>query len=261
MAPRTPAADLQVRRPAIGRVVLHDEVAVRLRDMILEGELPPGARIPEAQLCATFGVSRTPLREALKVLAAEGLVELFHNRGAIVKRVSVEEISDIFEVMAGLEYVTGQLLCQRATAEQVAELQELHAKLADFHNRGRRSDYFRTNQKIHRQIAETAGNRVLAELHTDFSGKIRRARYMANLTQARWDESLHEHEAFMQALAERDGERMGQALRDHMRRTGDVVIQALRGDGGTVKKAARGKRRSASTGDSALARIDTDRTD
>ena len=220
------------RRAAIGRVTLHDEVAGRLRTMILEGELPPGARIPESQLCAAFGVSRTPLREALKVLASEGLVELLHSRGAVVKRVQVAEVADIFELMAGIEYMTGHLVCQRATPEQVAELEELHARLVDFHRRGRRSDYFRLNQKIHRQIAEFSGNRVLAEMQADFSGKIRRARYMANLQQARWDESVQEHEAFMAALAQRDGELMGQRLRDHMRHTGEVVIRALREEEG-----------------------------
>ena len=218
-------------RPA-RRVTLHDEVAARLRSMIVEGELPPGARIPESQLCEAFGVSRTPLREALKVLAAEGLVELLHNRGAIVKRMCVQEVADIFELMAGMEYMTGQLVCQRATDEQVEELQELHARLVDFHRRGRRSDYFRTNQKIHRRIAEVSGNRVLAEMQADFAGKIRRARYMANLQQARWDESVQEHEAFMEALARRDGDVMGQRLRDHMRHTGDVVVRALRDEGG-----------------------------
>lgn len=232
MMMRNSANERPVRRAAIGRVTLHDEVAARLRSMIVEGDLPPGAHIPESQLCRTFGVSRTPLREALKVLASEGLVELLHSRGAIVKRMCVQEVADIFELMAGMEYMTGQLVCQRATDGEVEELQDLHARLVDFHQRGRRSDYFRTNQKIHRRIAELSGNRVLAELHTDFSGKIRRARYMANLQQARWDESVQEHEAFMEALARRDGDLMGQRLRDHLRQTADVVIRALRdGDG------------------------------
>ena len=227
---RNSAGERPARRAAIGRVTLHDEVAARLRAMIVEGELPTGARIPESQLCEAFGVSRTPLREALKVLASEGLVELLHSRGAIVKRMCVQEVADIFELMAGIEHMTGQLVCQRATDEEVEELLDLHARLVDFHRRGRRSDYFRTNQKIHRRIAEVSGNRVLAEMQADFSGKIRRARYMANLQQARWDESVHEHEAFMEALARRDGDLMGQLLRDHMRHTGDVVIRALRGD-------------------------------
>ncbi|AWU96333.1 GntR family transcriptional regulator (plasmid) [Azospirillum ramasamyi] len=232
MVMRNSANERPARRAAIGRVTLHDEVAARLRSMIVEGELSPGARIPESQLCEAFGVSRTPLREALKVLASEGLVELLHSRGAIVKRMCVQEVADIFELMAGVEYMTGQLVCQRATAEEVEELQDLHARLLDFHRRGRRSDYFRTNQKIHRRIAEVSGNRVLAEMQADFSGKIRRARYMANLQQARWDESVQEHEAFMEALAQRDGDLMGQRLRDHMRHTGDVVIRALREEGG-----------------------------
>ncbi len=236
---RMPAIAGLVGRPSIGRITLHDEVASRLRAMILEGELPPGSRIPEPQLCAAFGVSRTPLREALKVLASEGLVELLHSRGAVVKRVSIDEIADIFEVMAGIEYMTGQLVCERATPDEIAKLMAWHERLADFHKRGRRSDYFRQNQKIHRRIAELSGNRVLTEMHEDLSGKIRRARYMANLKQARWDESIQEHEAFMAALADRDGELMGQRLRDHMRRTGEVVIRALRENSAEEKLDAR----------------------
>ena len=212
----------------IGRTTLHGEVAARLRAMILEGELPPGAHIPEAQLCTEFGVSRTPLREALKVLASEGLVELLHSRGAIVKPISIREVADIFEVMAGLEVLNGRLVCERATDAQVDHLRGLHEQLGHHHRNGQRTEYFRLNQTIHGAIATVADNGVLLGLHADFSGKIRRARYIANMLQARWDESLEEHESFMTALLARDGELMGRRLGEHMHNTGVAVMRALR---------------------------------
>lgn len=212
----------------IGRTTLHGEVAARLRAMILEGELPPGAHIPEAQLSTEFGVSRTPLREALKVLASEGLVELLHSRGAIVKPISLREVADIFEVMAGLEVLNGKLVCERATDAQLAQLARLHERLRDHHRNGQRTEYFRLNQSIHAAIAAMADNGVLMALHADFSGKIRRARYIANMLQARWDESLEEHESFMVALLARDGAMTGQRLGDHMHNTGVAVMRTLR---------------------------------
>ncbi len=214
--------------PPIRRVTLHEEIVATLRDMILEGRLAPGSWIAEIKLCNELNISRTPLREALKVLASENLVRLVQNRGTIVTEVVVDEISELFEIMQALEELVGRLAAERMGDADVAELQALHATMVEHHHAGRRHDYFDLNQTIHGRIAELSGNATLADAYQNFAGRIRRARYLANLSDARWAESVDEHEAFMAALAQRDASAFAALLRDHSRKTGDVVCAALR---------------------------------
>jgi len=206
---------------------LHEEVADRVREMILEGALPPGRVIPEIRLCSDLRISRTPLREALKVLAAEGLVKLVQNRGAVVTEVSVEEIVELFEIMAPLEELVGALAATRMSEADIAAIEAKHRHMVGFHRKGRRSDYFSTNQAIHLRFAELSGNAILFAAYANYAGRIRRARYLANLSDARWAESVREHEQFMAALRSRDAALFGSLLREHSRKTGDVVCAAL----------------------------------
>lgn len=215
------------RPSAVQRVTLHEEIVTRLRTMILDGDLSPGAWIAEMKLCQDLGVSRTPLREALKVLAFENLVTLLPNRGAVVTEIRVSEIADLFEIMHALEALIGRLAVERAIDRQIAELRSMHATMAEHHRKGRRADYFELNQAIHQKIAELAANQSLAETYSGFAGKIKRARYLANLSDARWAQSMHEHEAFMEALARRDANLFASLLQDHSRRTGSVVCARL----------------------------------
>ena len=213
--------------PRLRRLSLYEVVAERLREMVLEGELQPGSRISEKRLCETFEVSRTPLREALKVLANEGLVELLPNRGAKVTEVDPGEVGDLFEVMVVLEELSGRLLASRAGADEVAEIRELHERMMAHYHRQERAEYFALNQRIHRRLTEIAGNGVLLELEDSLALKITRARYAANLQLGRWEESAREHQTILEALERRDAEALSQAMREHMRRTGDAVLQAL----------------------------------
>lgn len=219
--------------PRLRRLSLYEVVAERLREMVLEGELPPGSRISEKQLCETFEVSRTPLREALKVLANEGIIELLPNRGAKVTEVDSREVADLFEVMVELEGLSGRLLASRADEAEIAEIRALHERMLDHYRRQERQDYFALNQRLHRRLAELAGNAVLLELETSLSLKITRARYAANLQQGRWEESAREHGAILAALEARDGEALSAAMREHMRRTGEAVLQGLADAEGT----------------------------
>ena len=216
-APRT-----TIRRPS-----LHDEIVRTVRTMILEGVLPPGTRISEMALCDELGVSRTPLREALKVLASEELVELTPNRGAWVTEITVGHVVDLFEMMEALENLAGRLAASRATDAQIGELQDMHRRMLEHHREGRRQEYFDLNQAIHLRIVKLAGNSVLAAAYADYAGKIKRVRYLANLFQARWDESVQEHAEIMAALAARDGQNLGGILQEHSRRTGEVVVRAV----------------------------------
>lgn len=209
------------------RQSLHEQIVGVVRTMILEGRIPPGARIPETALCQEMDISRTPLREALKVLASEGLVELLPHRGAVTTVVTVKETRDLFQMMVPLERLVGRLVAENAHPDTIAELQRLHARLRDFHDRRRRADYFRLNQQIHWQLARATGNGVLFQTYCNLSDKVKRARYLANLSFARWDESMAEHEAFMEALARRDTAALSEGLGVHMERTGAVVIAAL----------------------------------
>lgn len=206
----------------------YDDVVSGIRDMIIEGELAPGPRISERALCDRFGVSRTPLREALKVLASEGLVELTPNRGARVIPLTERDAEDMFEVMGTLEGLAGELAAQQITDEQIAELKALHYQMALHHTRRELMPYFRLNQEIHRKIFEIGRNKTLISVYRGLAGRIRRPRYLANISPARWAEALKEHEAILAALEARNGQALGGILKDHLRKTCDVVKQALR---------------------------------
>ena len=212
---------------SLRRTALHQEIALRLRDMIENGELPPGSRVPELELCDTFEISRTPLREALKVLVSEGLVLHIPNRGFRVSTIEPREIQDVFEVMGALEYLAGQLICQRAADSEIKKLAQMHEEMAHYHHLGKRTAYFHLNQSIHQSIVEYARNELLTVTYASLSTRINRARSLANYSQLRWDESLEEHHKFMAALQQRNGELMGRLLREHNAHTGAVVLREL----------------------------------
>jgi DNA-binding GntR family transcriptional regulator len=203
----------------IVRPSLHDEVVVRLRDMIVEGELSPGQRIPERTLCDSFGISRTPLREALKVVAAEGLIELLHNRGARVKVLSAAEVQDMLEAMAGLESYAGELACGRASDDELAAIRELHQRMLRCYGQRRRRDYFALNQEIHAAIVQAAGNRSLSQLHAALRVRMRRVRYIGNNVPEQWQDAVQDHERILQALLARRPEALSAALRQHFTAT------------------------------------------
>jgi DNA-binding GntR family transcriptional regulator len=209
------------------RSSLHDEVVSEVRLMILEGELPPGSRVPELELCEHFGVSRTPLREALKVLASEGLIKLLPNRGSLVSEVRADEIEAIFELMEAMERLAGQLIVSRVTDEEIAELEARHQEMLKHYRNVDRPRYFRTNQEIHNHIVRLSGNPILAENYESFSRKIMRARSLANLVKLRWDESVEEHEGIMEALRRRDSTVLADLMAEHCVRTGRVVVTLL----------------------------------
>ncbi|HEY1857671.1 GntR family transcriptional regulator [Acidocella sp.] len=198
---------------------LHDEVLARLRDYIVEGNLSDGARIPERELCTQFGVSRTPLREALKVLASEGLVDLLPNRGARVRALRAEDYKELFDVMGGLEALAGRLACESMSQAQYAEIEALHHEMYGFYLRRDLHEYFRSNQEIHQKIVDAAGNRALTGMYATVAGQIRRLRYAANLDakRDRWAEAVREHEAILDALRRRAGAELSDILFKHLR--------------------------------------------
>jgi DNA-binding GntR family transcriptional regulator len=235
--PEPPGAEQPATR-LIRRRPLHDEAAERLRDMIVEGHLAAGERVNEADLCAQLGISRTPLREALKVLAAEGLVDLLPRRGARIARLGAREVGELFEVLSGLERTAAELAAARVTAKDLARLRRLQQRIEQHHQARRRHEYFRENQALHEAIVALSGNVVLKETHARLMVRVRRARYAAILSQERWDESVREHAGILAALEAGDARRAGELMHRHVARTGEVVGAAL--DPGTDPRGGRG---------------------
>ena len=162
----------------IARRYLHDEVAERMRELIVSGELGPKTRVNELELAQRFGISRTPLREAFKVLASEGLVELLPNRGARVAPLDEKAVEDMFQVMGALEALAGTLACARIAEDELAEIAALHYEMLAQYTRRRLPEYFRLNQAIHAAIVAAARNPVLSATYQNLADRIRRARWM-----------------------------------------------------------------------------------
>ena len=211
----------------ISRRPLHEEAVDRLRDLIIQGRLAPGARLNERVLCQQLGISRTPLREAFKVLATEGLVELLPNRGAIVAGLDPTRLEQTFAVMGALEALAGELACGNATVQQLDDIRALHYEMLAAHARGDLAGYFRHNQAIHLKLAEASGNPVLAHAYRQLNANVRRARYMANLSRERWDAAVREHEAILSALLARDAPRLKRLLAEHLSSKLASVLGAL----------------------------------
>jgi len=201
---------------AIPRRSLHDHLVERLRRQIVEGEMAPGDKISEKELCATYRVSRTPLREALKVLAREGLVRLTPNRGAHVSLLTIADLEQAFPVIGALEALAGELACARATDGEINEISMLHLKMETAYKTRDRQKYFRLNQQIHEALARAARNPVLDQMREMLTGRVARARYYANISTPRWDQAMKEHHAILAALKARDGERLGRVLKTHL---------------------------------------------
>ncbi|HEV2510981.1 GntR family transcriptional regulator [Bosea sp. (in: a-proteobacteria)] len=198
---------------------LHEGLLVALRDFIVEGNLADGVRVPERALCERFNISRTPLREALKVLAAEGLIELLPNRGARVRELSPEDVCELFDVMGGLEALAGRLACERISEVEFAEIERIHHDMYRFYLRRDMHGYFHCNQAIHQMIVAAAGNATLAATYASVAGRIRRVRYSANLAKDRdrLGEAMREHEAILDALRRRAGSELSDILFLHLR--------------------------------------------
>lgn len=209
------------------RLRLHDAVVEHLRNFIVEGVLPPGTKLNERELCDTLGISRTPLREALKVLAAEGLVDITPNRGASVFRMSEAEIREMFELMSGLEAFSGLLAAERITPEELAELKALHYTMLAHHAQRNLPGYYAVNHEIHDRINVAARNNALRQIYITTNRRLQALRFRSNLQPAKWDKAVQEHNSMIEALEARDGERLAAILRGHLMKKRDAVLQMV----------------------------------
>jgi DNA-binding GntR family transcriptional regulator len=209
---------------------LHNGVIKTVRQMIFAGELIGGQRVPEKLICKKLSISRTPLREALKVLASEGLLTLLPNRGARVNRLQEKDIDEMFLVMGALESLAGELACKKISAAQIDEVRSLHYQMAADHKNGKLINYFDLNQRIHAAIMIATNNAPLTELYALLAGRIRLARYRANFSQARWNQAMAEHVEILDALSDRDAVRLTQILRKHLKNTCKTVKSFTKND-------------------------------
>jgi len=198
------------------RISLHDELTERLRGMITEGVLAAGEKVPERELCDKLGVSRTPMREALKVLAADGLLNLEPNKGARVHAITVQDLEEVFPVMGALEALAGELACENITQEQLTELKSAHAAMVTHFHESDLPNYFKKNELIHEIIIKSTGNKTLLTMYRSLSVRLRSARYLANITPDRWSQAVAEHEAMIAALDKRDSTMLSAILRQHL---------------------------------------------
>ncbi|UXS05455.1 GntR family transcriptional regulator [Agrobacterium tumefaciens] len=210
------------------RVTLHQEVVAAIREMIVDGQLEPGQKVPEASLCETLQVSRTPLREALKVLAAEGMLELLPQRGARVATVTEQEVEELFPILASMEALAAELACVSMTDGQFAEIEALHHEMISAYQKRDRQEYARLNRAIHFSIFRAAGNASLLALYQTLELKIRNIRHTARKNSRNWQTAIDDHEKILESLQKRDVRLASAVMRQHIMNTARSVQASLK---------------------------------
>ena len=200
----------------IARAALYEEVAERLRARIFAHELAPGSWVDEQALADEFGISRTPMREALKVLASEGLVLLKPRRGCYVTQLSEQDLDEVFPVMALLEGRVALEAAHKATETDMARLEQIHTDLEELAASGDANRYFEVNDAFHNALQDIAGNRWLKQLIEDTRKVIKLTRRQSLESDGRIAESLAEHRQVMEALRRRDPDAAARAMHDHL---------------------------------------------
>ncbi|MEM9428471.1 MAG: GntR family transcriptional regulator [Pseudomonadota bacterium] len=209
---------------------LTEAVADMLRSRIIRGQLKPGQHVVERKLCAELAVSRTPLREALKLLRQDGLVEIARNRGARVTPYSADDAIDLFEVISALEGQAAARAAHRITEDELADLRHKHAEMARHHRDENLDAYFALNSEIHDAIVRIADNPMLAASRARLMPLAERGRYMAIFNRDRWNQSVEEHDGLMTALHRRDTDAAKAIWEQHLLNTGLSVGEALAAD-------------------------------
>lgn len=210
-----------IRRP------LHEEVAVRLRDLITQGLIPPGTRLNEVALCAQLGVSRTPLREAVRMLAGEGLVELVPARGAVVRRLTRKDVADSLVVLKSLEMLAGRLACSQGPDSGIAAIEALHHDMMERYRAQDRLGYFKLNQSIHTSIVALPGNATLIWAHEAIQSRMKHIRFIGNAAPRKWADAVAEHEEMIRSLKAREGEALASILGKHLDNTYERVKEMI----------------------------------
>ncbi|NRF70413.1 GntR family transcriptional regulator [Aquincola sp. S2] len=210
------------------RLGLTTQVAARLRTMLIEGRIAPGAKLNERELSEALHVSRTPLREAIKMLAIEGLVDLLPNRGAVAVKLSETDVMHSFELLGMLEGFAGELAAQRITEPELAELRAKHYEMLACFARRDLSGYYRLNAQIHAGINDAAKNPVFGNTYRAVNARVQSLRFRTNQDETDWKRAVGEHEQMIEALAARDGAALRQILQLHLAHKRDTVLALMR---------------------------------
>ena len=213
---------------SISPLSLHDQVSLRLRTMLVEGHIEPGAKLNERVLCEHLRVSRTPLREAIKLLAVEGLVDLLPNRGAVAVKLTEADVMHSFEVLAGLEAMAGELAAERATDAERTEIRAMHHEMTASFVRRDLSAYYRLNAAIHTAFSTAARNPVLTATYARINARVQSLRFRTNQNEKKWQLAMLEHEQMVQALDARDAPALRALLIKHLQHKRDTVLDLLR---------------------------------
>lgn len=212
---------------ALERSGLHERIAERLRERIIDGRLLPGAHLNERVLCEQLQVSRTPLREAFRMLAGEGVIHLIPNRGAVVATLDRAEVDHAFELMASLEALSGELAAQRATEAEIQAVRRLQTAMEQAHTRHDLARYYRINRDIHTLLVRSARNPVLAETHERLNARLQALRFRSNLNRDKWDAAVAEHARMVELLEARDARGLSALMRRHLRAKQATVTAQL----------------------------------
>ncbi|RYY93140.1 MAG: GntR family transcriptional regulator [Comamonadaceae bacterium] len=222
---------------------VHNTLLEQLREVFISGEVPAGQKVPEAALCERFGVSRTPMREALKVLAAEGHVELLPNRGARVRELSLQEVQGLFAVAGALEALAGEQACEGITADELDALAAIHHRMRAAYDRRDRAAYYEMNRQIHEGIVAATRNPVLATQYAVLNARIRRIRFASGMTEEIWARAMAEHEGMLNALQRRDPMAMAGILKTHLKHKSEAIVRAMRDEEAAAPSPATKRRR------------------
>ncbi len=209
---------------------LHEATFQSLKSLLVEGKIAPGSKLNERELAESLNVSRTPIREAIRRLAADGLVELIANRGAIAVQLSIEDVMHTFDVIAELEGYSGELAAKNINDSTLSELEALQYEMMASYARRDLSSYYKLNLQIHRLINQAANNPVLATLFSQVNARIEALRFRSNQDGVKWEKAVEEHQEMLDALKARDSARMRKVMITHVTNKRDVVVQLLKSE-------------------------------
>jgi DNA-binding GntR family transcriptional regulator len=207
---------------------LHEQAAARLRTWLVEGRIAPGAKLNERELALALQISRTPLREAIKMLATEGMVDLLPNRGAVAVKLTEADVMHSFELLAMLEGHAGELAAQRISDVARDELRAKHFEMLACHARRDLSGYYRLNALIHADINAAAANPVLAHTYRSVNARVQSLRFRTNQNDSKWQRAVKEHSQMLDALDARDGLALRGILQTHLQHKRDAVLELMR---------------------------------
>ncbi|MEJ8825335.1 GntR family transcriptional regulator [Variovorax humicola] len=213
----------------VARDTLQQRVAVRLRELLIQGVLTPGAKLNERELCERLGVSRTPLREAIRLLAAEGLITLDPGRGAFAPVFSIADVAHTFDVLAALEGLAAELAASQITDAELAELRELQQEMQAAFKRHDLPHYYQANARVHDVLSTASRNPVLRETWKQLNARMHALRFRSNQDETKWAQALQEHARMIEALQARDGPALRELLVQHLHRKRDAVLEQLAG--------------------------------